>query len=722
MTYILPQDGYDTNLTTALNAGDTEAFVNILPTETSGILSVYEPDGRTLSEKIYYTGVSASPNKLTGLIRDIRRVAVGGVILFTSGGNPLDHSSNVRIAMTDNINYTGVALAVLNGDMEMGGVMQLPAVRSINSARDVVDKEYADGLSVGVISQLLVTKNGANPTLTINIATGRYIVGNDLFTYAGGAAIAVTAASTNYVMLRLDGTIVINTTGFLTSGHIPLSIVVTNGTTITSVTDARAFFTIGDADKLITTKYTYGATIAINNILYIDTADSKWKLADASVAATSDATFGIALEAGVNNDTNKRVATPGSIVTGFVGLTPGLVYLSDTAGGVSSTPGTYKKVIGFAPNTTTIIFYPQLRIEDLAGTNTDVTTSNLNSLMSAYSAGSLVSINSLAGDGSDGNVTIAAPTTLTRDMFYNNLTINVGQTLSTGGYRIFVKGTLTNNGTISNNGGNGAAGTAGSGAGGGAGGAGGTVAPGNAVFAGEDGKAGGIGDTGNGPGCAIGTAGDSVTSALGVSGVTGGAGGGGGSGTVGGGAGCAGGAAGTATATIYKPFSGPLAVTFQEFNASGNNPIKNSAGSGAGGGGGEGGQNAGAGNPGGGGGGGGGSGATGGTVLIIATTIINSATGIIQANGGTGGIGGAGAAGPFPVTGGAGGGGGGAGGSGGVVFLVYQSISNLGTIQTLGGTGGVGGTFGLGNGGGTNGTAGSTGNSGLSGVVYEIIV
>ena len=56
------------------------------------------------------------------------------------------------------------------------------------------------------------------------------------------------------------------------------------------------------------------------------------------------------------------------------------------------------------------------------------------------------------GDGSDDDVTITVDTTLTRDMFYNNLTVNAGITLKTGGYRIFVKGTLTNNGTIANNG------------------------------------------------------------------------------------------------------------------------------------------------------------------------------------------------------------------------------------------------------------------------------
>ena len=82
------------------------------------------------------------------------------------------------------------------------------------------------------------------------------------------------------------------------------------------------------------------------------------------------------------------------------------------------------------------------------------------------------------GDASDGTVTISGNTTLTSDMYYNNLTINSGVTLSPDGYRIFVRGTLTVTGTISvegGNGGNGGNGAAGSGTTGGAAGTAGTV-------------------------------------------------------------------------------------------------------------------------------------------------------------------------------------------------------------------------------------------------------
>ena len=49
---------------------------------------------------------------------------------------------------------------------------------------------------------------------------------------------------------------------------------------------------------------------------------------------------------------------------------------------------------------------------------------------------------SIYGSGMDGNVTISSNTSLTRDMYYNNLTISAGVTLDTAGYRVFVRNTL----------------------------------------------------------------------------------------------------------------------------------------------------------------------------------------------------------------------------------------------------------------------------------------
>ena len=59
-------------------------------------------------------------------------------------------------------------------------------------------------------------------------------------------------------------------------------------------------------------------------------------------------------------------------------------------------------------------------------------------------------IDEVFGDGSDGSVTISSGQTvyLSSDMYYEDLTIESGGTLFTNGFRIFVNGTLTNDGTL----------------------------------------------------------------------------------------------------------------------------------------------------------------------------------------------------------------------------------------------------------------------------------
>jgi hypothetical protein len=55
---------------------------------------------------------------------------------------------------------------------------------------------------------------------------------------------------------------------------------------------------------------------------------------------------------------------------------------------------------------------------------------------------------SIYGMGNDGDVVISTNVSLTRDVYYNNLTINNGSHLNTNGYKVFVKNTFTLNGSI----------------------------------------------------------------------------------------------------------------------------------------------------------------------------------------------------------------------------------------------------------------------------------
>jgi len=342
--------------------------------------------------------------------------------------------------------------------------------------------------------------------------------------------------------------------------------------------------------------------------------------------------------------------------------------------------------------------------------------------------GVALTLEAFYGDGSDGDITYALNSTLSRDMFYNNLTINSGVELDTSSYRIFVKGTLTNNGTISNNGNNGGNGGDASGTTPGtAGGAGASLASGSlkdsvAGVAGAVGGAAGIGAANGGAG-GNGTDGTDVAKIIGVDGQTGSDSSvGGNSDTNNGGAGATKGAAGVGTGTVYnipRNYVGAYNL-FDVFPSTTLLGISAGSGSGASGPGGAG--NA-TGN-GGAGGGSGGSGSSAGIVWIFAKELINN--GDIEAIGGNAGSGGDGGDSTVPASGFCGGGSGGSAGgpgSGGVIFLGYSIFDVTGTLNVNAGAIAFGGLAGDGfDSGGVNVSPGSNGTAsplGMAGKIYQ---
>lgn len=326
----------------------------------------------------------------------------------------------------------------------------------------------------------------------------------------------------------------------------------------------------------------------------------------------------------------------------------------------------------------------------------------------------------------DGNVTIASgTTTLTRDMFYNNLTLQTGSILESAWFMIFVAGTLTQEGTgyIRNNwgaggnwgnGGNGSNGVNGTGGAGGAAWAsasGGTLPAGLAWVAGG---AGGAGNTVTGSNGAAWTNGIAAINALGSNGVTWGLLGGGGWDASGsGGTAWAYGTAGVATISKSKITDFNAARNFACFVSGTFTQFQNNAGNGAAGGGGGGAWNnngTGGDGRGGGGGGGGGSGGNGWAIAVFAKTIVTASNTLLQAKGGSGGNGGNGGnGGGWATQFGVGGGGWGSkwnGGNGWLIVLVYKTLSS-GTIVTdvTAGASGTNGSGGTGISPGSNGTA-----------------
>jgi len=289
------------------------------------------------------------------------------------------------------------------------------------------------------------------------------------------------------------------------------------------------------------------------------------------------------------------------------------------------------------------------------------------------------------GDGSDGDVTLSAGvTTLTKDMFYNNLTLTGAAKIATAGYRVFVKGILdisaAGAGAINADGGAGSTATIQTG------GAAGTNIAAAMLGASTPGSAGATGVVG------VGASSAAVTGTTPANGGAGGSSGTGGTGTSGaGGSGAVGGSVALATPIRYFTQDMIRGVTLIQGGAGGRG-----GGSGAGDG-----TNLGRGGGGGGGGGG---------VVVVLAKVINrgasTAAGAISALGGIGGGGANGAAGNV------GGGGAGAGGGGGWVYVAYSTLTGTTATNAVAASGGDGGVGGNGIGTGTGGAGGGGGSGG----------
>lgn len=492
-----------------------------------------------------------------------------------------------------------------------------------------------------------------------------------------------------------------------------------SGGTKAVLSDTTAFwntFANKQNDEIITGAWTFNvapvalgatpaSTTALGNVKLSSTPYTSLGVMTVTIATpavVSLAVHGLIAGDSVQFTTTGTLPTGISLVTNYyvmaTGFTTNTFQFSLTTGGTAiNTTGsqsgvhTLVRTTPFAVGNDDLRIPSQTKTDALAGGGTFGTPSSSNKFLTEDFL--------FAGDGSDGDIVISVNTTLIRDMFYNNLTINSSITLSPDGYRIYVKNTLTGPGTIQFNGLPGTNATNAVTGGPGAAGAGG-VQSGSGRFKNVAGGNGAVGSNGSSPSISPQTVASNTTP-----GVTGSQGG-------------AGGATGASASGVYVSPSGgvssieanwkmiknkvinliDIAATFSVITLSA------SASTGGAGGAGDdlGSTQRGKG------GSGGGAGASGGFVVVIAGRVVGPITCIA-----TGGVGGTGSNGFANPTSFYGGGGGGAGGPGGTVVLIYGGKTGTITYILTGGTGGTGGT-------GASAGNGSSGASGNAGVSYEL--
>lgn len=143
-----------------------------------------------------------------------------------------------------------------------------------------------------------------------------------------------------------------------------------------------------------------GENVSAGNLVYFDDTDNEWKKCDADTPATvQNVLLGIAQGSG----TNGNPITDGVLLQGVddnqSGLSIGdLYYASNTAGGISTTPGTTEVTIGIGKTATTLYFAPRF--------NQQLTEDQQDALDNAL-GGALTAANPVESQG-DTSVTSAA--------------------------------------------------------------------------------------------------------------------------------------------------------------------------------------------------------------------------------------------------------------------------------------------------------------------------
>lgn len=162
------------------------------------------------------------------------------------------------------------------------------------------------------------------------------------------------------------------------------------------------------------------------------------------------------LIAGNTSSINTLSSTKLNIAGGTrTGLTAKAVVATDASGNEVLITGTVWQQIGFDASNNPVAITPTVDIAGLTSKTTPIGADQL--IISDSEAGGVnkkidvASLFSPFGNWSDGNVTISTNTTLVRDMYYQDLTINSTIVLNPNGYRVYVAGTLTNNGIIRRN-------------------------------------------------------------------------------------------------------------------------------------------------------------------------------------------------------------------------------------------------------------------------------
>lgn len=293
----IPTDNYDTYLTAAISSSATTVYVNALPTGiTDAIYTIFASDGITVSEKMYCTGTATSPsNNLTGCVRGVSASPSGGVITENAGTGTA-HSKNARIAITDNINYTGKALTILNGTQKTSSTEFIFGDGSTTTKKKFY---FCDSSSTSTCGYIYAT---ASTTQSGSQELGYSPDGTTEYSFDAGSSglLPGTGLTVSNSIIGLNFTATSSGFGIDNTGQLVLTTTTNNGIYTNAdglaINTSTSFVwtgghTFGDTTSTNSTSTNFGATTVstTNLMLYGQNANSLVDGSDASALHTHSA-------------------------------------------------------------------------------------------------------------------------------------------------------------------------------------------------------------------------------------------------------------------------------------------------------------------------------------------------------------------------------------------------------------------------------------------------
>ena len=293
-------------------------------------------EGDTLDGHFLFTADDGTvtfrvPN-MTTTARDTIGAPTNGMIIYnTTTGFPQIYDAGAWADLD-----TGSA--VPNASTTVAGVVEIATQAEITAGTDT----GGTGAQVTAVPSNLAVMNQNNPhtyaastgsanayVLTLapavgSLAAGQRFTFNANFSNTGAATLNVNGLGATTIKKFHDQDLA---NGDIESGQIVE--VVYDGTNFQFMNPLAT-----TDERVITTAYTYGDTIAVNDVLYLDQTDNKLKVIT-TTSTTWTNIVGVALEAGVDTDTGKRVLIKGKVTgASFSAINPTFSFTSGSTNDV----------------------------------------------------------------------------------------------------------------------------------------------------------------------------------------------------------------------------------------------------------------------------------------------------------------------------------------------------------------------------------------------------